>query len=230
MEYYEVKVFIKMKADVQNDKMYEAISRFINFSMLNDMRLGRVHEKNCFKFYTFSLPSPVESDRIYKRGRLYSFNIRSISSEFVMRMDRALVKDCDFFAVEGKNCGSYKFRAIDKLVSITPVVITLDNGRYLTADENEEVVRRLTNNVIRKYKAYYNEELEGEFISEYSIRNKRLIQMPYKNTCIMGNKIDLTIKDDESAQKLAYMAASVGLGEKNSLGAGYCKVVYRKEG
>lgn len=230
MEYYEVKVCIKMKEDRQNDKMYEVISGYINYSILNDSRLSRIHKVNCFKFYTFSLPAPIEEDRIYKKGRLYSFNIRSISSELVMRMARSLAKGCESFTVEGTSCNRYRFNAIDKLISLTPVVITLQNGRYLTMEDSDKIVKCLTNNAARKYKAYYGEPNEVEFISDFTVKNKRLIQMPYKNTCIMGNKIDITVKPDENSQRLAHLIASVGIGEKNSLGAGYCKVIYRKEG
>lgn len=230
MEYYEVKVCIKMKEDRKNDKMYEAISSYINYSILNDSRLSRVHKINCFKFYTFSLPAPIEQDKIYKKDRLYSFNIRSISSELVMRIARSLEKKCDSFAVEGISCNRYRFNAIDKLISLTPIVITLQNGKYLSSDDSDKIVNCLTNNAVRKYKAYYGEPNEGEFISGFTIKNKRLIQMPYKNTCIMGNKIDIDVKPDNNAQRLAHLVASVGIGEKNSLGAGYCKVIYRKEG
>lgn len=229
MEYYEVKVFIQMNEDIKSDKMYEVISKYINYSLLNDSGLSSIHEINCFKFYTFSLPIPIEEGRIYKRGRIYSFNIRSISSELIMRMASSLAKGCKSFALEGKVCNVYRYKGIDKLISLTPVVITLQNGRYLTADESDKIAESITNNAIRKYKAYYGESVECEFISDYNIKNKRLIQIPYKNTCIMGNKIDIEVRADADSQKLAHLVAATGVGEKNSIGAGYCKVIYRKQ-
>lgn len=230
MEYYEVKVFIKMKEDVKNDKMYEVISNYINYSLLNDSRLSRVHKINCFKFYTFSLPTPIEENKIYKNNRVYAFNIRSISSELIMRIARSLANGCNSFNLEGKSCNRYRYNGIDKLISLTPVVITLQNGRYLTIEDSDKIIKSIINNAIRKYKAYYGEAIECEFISDFTVKNKRLIQIPYKNACIMGNKIDIEVKPDADSQKLAHLVAAIGIGEKNSLGAGYCKVIYKKEG
>lgn len=229
MEYYEAKVFIKINKDTQKDRMHEAISNYINFSILGDSRLSRVHKLNCFKYYTFSLPSPIEKEGVYKEGRIYSFNIRSISSELVIRMAHTLARGCDSFSLEGSTYKCYRFKAIDSLVSLTPIIITKQDGRYLAPEDSDSIVSSITNNIARKYKAYYGSENETNFIESFSIKNSRLIQIPYKNTVLMGNKLEIKVKEDKESQEMALFAAAVGLGEKNSLGAGYCKVVYREE-
>ncbi len=47
----------------------------------------------------------------------------------------------------------------------------------------------------------------------------------YKNGIkLLANKVSIQIEDNEEAQKVAFLARAVGLGEKNSaIGAGFCK-------
>ena len=66
-----------------------------------------------------------------------------------MRMASSLAKGCKSFALEGKVCNVYRYKGIDKLISLTPVVITLQNRRYLTADESDKIAESITNNAIR---------------------------------------------------------------------------------
>lgn len=39
---------------------------------------------------------------------------------------------------------------------------------------------------------------------------------------MLGNKFEIMVKEDPISQNLAYLMLSVGSGEKNSLGFGFC--------
>lgn len=56
-----------------------------------------------------------------------------------MHIARSLKNKCDSFAVEGISCNRYRFNVIDKLIRLTPVVITLQNGKYLTSDDSDKI-------------------------------------------------------------------------------------------
>lgn len=43
----------------------------------------------------------------------------------------------------------------------------------------------------------------------------------YKNVKLLGDKIRLSVADNEAAQNLAYMSLGTGLGEMNSRGFGF---------
>lgn len=229
MEYCEVKVFIKMKEDVKSDYMYSVINKYINYTLLNDKKMKDIHKVNCFKFYTFCLPYPIEKSRIYYKDRMYTFNIRSINNEIVLRIGRALEKECKSFNVEGKDFRSYKTEKIDKLITLTPVVVTMSQGKYWAKEDGvSELAKRLNSNAERKLKTYFDiseDEYKADFISEIKQKNNRLIMIPYKEGYLFGNKFEITVNDDEWSQKMAGIAAAVGIGEKGQIGCGYCRIV-----
>lgn len=229
MEYCEVKVFIKMKENVKCDYMYSVINRYVNYTLLNDKKMKDIHKVNCFKFYTFCLPYPIEKDGVYYKDRIYTFNIRSINNEIVLRIGRALEKECANFKVEGKDFVSYKAENIDKLITLTPVVVTMSQGKYWAKEDGvDELVKKLNSNAERKLKTYFDiseNESNANFISDIKQKNNRLIMIPYKEGCLFGNKFEITVNKDEWSQRRAGIAAAVGLGEKGQIGCGYCRII-----
>lgn len=230
MEYSEIKVFIKMNEDIKSDEMYSVLSKYINKSLLNDSKMKRVHETNCFKFYTFGLPYPIEKEKIYKKDKLYAFNVRSISREVIMRVGRVLERNCNEFTLEGKDFKSYVFDKIEKIISLTPVVVTRKDQKYWTKEcGTDELCKQLSSNAEKKLKAYYGKikiEEGTNFIEEIKQKNNRLILVPYKGGYVAGNKFEIKVKSDETSQLLAGVVAAMGLGEKcSAIGMGYCKVL-----
>lgn len=234
MDYSEVKVFIKMKEGVKSDNMYEVLNGYINASLLNDSKLSRIHELNTFKFYTYCLPYPIEKERIYQKERIYCFNIRSVNNEIVVRFGRSLKKESPLFTVEGISYDNYRVYNISKLISLTPVVVTMDDGVYWKREDGlEELIRRLSSNGERKLRRYFGDcnIVKGHsFIENIEQKNKRLIMIPYKKGCLFGNKFEITVKQDEQSQFIASMVNAVGLGEKNTIGLGYCKAIFGGKG
>lgn len=234
MDYSEVKVFMKMKGDVNCDNMYEMLNKYINVSLLNDSKLSKIHKENVFKFYTYCLPYPIEKDKIYHKERIYCFNIRSVNNEIIVRIGRCLKKEDSLFTVEGISYDNYHIHNISKLITLTPVVVTMDNGKYWkTEDGFEQLIKRLGGNGERKFIKYYgdcNIEKGHSFIENIEQKNKRLILIPYKGSCLFGNKFEIEVKQDEQSQLIASFVSGVGLGEKNTIGMGYCKVIYGEKG
>lgn len=230
MEYCELKIFIKMNTNINSDDMYSVISKFINKSLLNDTKMRRVHKLNCFKFYTFGLPYPIEKDRVYKKDSIYAFNIRSISREIIMRIGRCIVFNCDEFTVEGKDYKNFIYNKIEKIISLTPVVTIKKDGKYWTRECGiDELSEQLNNNAKRKLQSYYgvcNIDESTNFIESIKQKNNRLILVPYKGGYIAGNKFEIVVKGDKNSQQLAGIVAAMGLGEKcSAIGMGYCKIV-----
>lgn len=233
MEHTELKIFITMKKDVKSSVMYEILNKFINKGLLNDKRLSLAHKKNCFKFYTFGLPYKIEKDGIYKKDKMYAFNIRSVSVEFILALARCIENGCEYFLVEGKSVNSYTYKKINKLISLTPTVVTLENGHYWCEADGVEVLKnKLNSNIERKLKAYFDDfkiEKGFNFIKDIEVKNKRLIMIPYKSAMLFGNKLEILVEENEMAQTMATMALAVGLGEKGSVGCGYCMVAKDKQ-
>lgn len=80
-------------------------------------------------------------------------------------------------------------------------------------------------NIQKKYNQIYTEKIDIDFIKEIRQTNNKPIKIPYKNIYLLGNKFEITVKDDPISQNLAYLALSIGLLEKNAEGFGFCRAI-----
>jgi CRISPR-associated endoribonuclease Cas6 len=92
-----------------------------------------------------------------------------------------------------------------------------------------ELLRNLLHsNLCKKYKSFFNEEIDDKqnFIQLIEIKNALpqniTISKNGKKIRFFGNKLKIIPNEDEASQKLAFTAFGCGLGEKNSYGGGFC--------
>lgn len=207
MPYYELIVTVKLKEEKNHNQIYELIYSTINQAMLQDCNLREFHEKNEFKYYTFSSLQPVEKDKIYSKNKIYFFNIRSINSLFLLKLKRLLPKVETALQVVSTDLRTYSQQFISNIVTLSPILLTMENKHYWTSQDGPiELITRLSKNIIRKYNAYYQVKIpeDTEFIMGIEQTNKKPICIPYKTTTLIGNKFNILVKEDELSQKLAF--------------------------
>lgn len=226
MQYYNLKLVVIPKKDIKNEEAYEKISKLIANAMLKDEELKQTHEKNEYKNYVFCNLYPVQKNGIYTAGSMYTFDIRFINLLIAMKMKQflSLIQNEDFKIVMS-NLETNSQRKIKKLITLTPAVITTDKGDYKIDNNIQLVKERILANTQKKYNQIYNEKVDVDFINKIKQTNQKPIKIPYKNIYMLGNKFEITIKEDEMSQDLAYLALSVGLLEKNSIGLGFCRAI-----
>ncbi len=226
MQYYNLKVVVMPKKDIKNEEAYEKISKLIANAMLKDEYLKQTHEKNEYKNYVFCNLYPVQKSGIYTTGSMYTFDIRFINLSIAMKMKQflSLIQNEDFKIIMS-NLETNSQRKITKLITLTPAVITTDKGDYKIDNNMQFVKTRILVNTQKKYNQIYNEKVDVDFINEIKQTNQKPIKIPYKNIYMLGNKFEITVKEDEMSQNLAYLALSVGLLEKNSIGLGFCRAI-----
>lgn len=115
-----------------------------------------------------------------------------------------------------------KQHLIKKIYTLTPVIIKTENGYWknnLCLNDFEE---RLKINLIKKYNILFNCKLDEDFQFYYylNFKNKVPVSRKYKNITLLGDMLELEIAENETAQKLAWLAVGSGLGEVNSRGFG----------
>jgi len=233
LKYYELTCTTYLKRDIAFRESFEKIARYINYSMAQIESLKRLHNQNRFKYYTFNSFSPIERDRVYKRGKNYTFTIRSLREDFIDNIQNTLrenINNPNFLVVIAEKKILKQF-FISELYSITPVVVTMENGKFWTLKEGKDILQlyqQLHSNLERKYRAFYKDGLEANenFIRILEVKNQKpqTIQIvkngkPFK---FFGNKFKIIPREDETSQKLAFTALACGLGEKNSFGGGFC--------
>lgn len=223
MQYYNLKLSVILKKDIRAEEAYEKLSNLISYAMLKDNNLKLLHEENKYKNYVFCNLYPVEKDSIYKCNNVYYFDIRGIDLKMLMKLKQVLnVAENENFKVIQASFETSMQRKITKLITLTPVIITTEIGDYDIKYDLDFVKNRLVANIQKKYKSIYNTEADVDFIKEIIKTNKKPMKIPYKNIHMLGNKFEIMVKEDPISQNLAYLMLSVGCGEKNSLGFGFC--------
>ena len=223
MNCYNLKIITLLKQNLKNEETYEKISNLISYAMLKDKNLKEIHEKNTFKNYVFCSLYPVQKDGIYKQNNIYSFDLIGLEFSKIMKLKQVLTGlENDYFKIIQINLQNHEQIKINKLITLTPTIITTPKGDYDIQDNMELVKDRILANIQKKYKNIYNTEVNVDFIKEIKKTNRQPIKIPYKNINMLGNKFEIEVKEDPMSQNLAYLALSIGILEKNSLGLGFC--------
>ena len=234
MKYFELKCKAYLKKDIDFKNSFETIGRFISFSIMRDEKTKELHQKKGYKYYTFGSFLPIEKDGIYKKDNIYEFNIHTPSEILAFSLEKTLRENINnpnlqILQVFTKEIKQY---FITELYTATPTIVTVENGKfYWSISKDGDILklqRLLHENLEKKYKSFYKEELkiEQNFIQLIEIKNHKpqTIQIHKNNKIVKfyGNKFRLVPHEDKVSQKLAFMALSCGLGEKNSFGGGFC--------
>lgn len=233
MKIIELKCTVYLKKDISFDESFEIMSKYISYSMCQDEKLEKLHNDfKSFKNYCFGGFYPIEQDKVYKKGQTYTFGIRTIDDDFINRITPQLTqntKNENFIIVDiSKRVIQEHF--VTELYSATPVIVTMPNKRFWMKEDDIMLLQnQLQQNLLNKFKAFYDEELNPtqNFIQLLELKNNRAqtIKLTNKNCKsyrLFGNKFRIIPNEDESSQKLAFLALGVGLGEKSGYGGGFC--------
>ena len=233
MKYFELTCKAYLKNDISFKDSFEAINKYISFSMAQNERLKKLHESKGYKFYVYNNFYPIEQDKLYKKGNIYEFKIRSIDENFINTLEMLLKQNTNnpnLLVVESYKRSIKQF-FISELYSITPVISINSDGKYWTFDMDGDIVKLqklLQDNLEKKYTSFYNQDIKPtqNFIQLLEIKNRKPQNIWVKKDCkvfrFFGNKFKIIPNEDEESQKLAFLALGCGLGEKNSFGGGFC--------
>lgn len=225
MKYTELIVTALLKEDMHFQASREKIAQLINKSMLKDEKLKVFHKENRYKGYVFNNFYPIESDKIYKKGNIYIFKIRTIQEEFAIKMKKYIKAGSDSIQVLAVESVTKKQRHIECLETVTPILITkTDKEPLINSKELMQMQKQLIDNLQKKYECFVeNTPATQSFIQRIEVKGAVPLGTKYKGVTLLGHKIKLYVNDDEHSQNLAFLAEAVGLGEKNaSVGAGFC--------
>lgn len=233
MYFEQIRVDVKLGEDIKFKDAGEFISAMINNAIRYDKELFLKHNINTFKHYCFSSFYPPEKDGIYKKNERYNFDIRSLDSSFIEKVEHFLSVD------KNSKCKVIKIKKtrvkqffISELYTVTPAVVSFEDENkklyHWTMQRDGDILKlqnALQNNLLRKYKSFYGYEPKPmqNFIQLLELKNQKPQTTNYKGIRLFGNKFRIIPNEDEVSQKLAFMALSSGLGEKgSSVGVGFC--------
>lgn len=236
MRVYEIRLKIFLLEDIQQERTYTVFADYIDSCMTKDEKFSRLHQKNCYKNYSFDQFYPTEKDGIYKKDTIYMVRIRTVDSELA-----------DYFAGNLANHYNGEIKGltrelkvipkkfISQIYTVTPAVIKCDDkssqdkkGYWRNHISFEQYESRLKVNLIKKYNDMMGVKLDEEFdlYHQIEILNRKPIAVPYKGIRLLGDKLSIQAADNDTAQKLVYMALGTGICEMNSRGMGFVNYRY----
>ena len=230
MKYYELKISTNLNAPIHFQKAPEAISKLISTALINSGY--KKHDSKEVKPYVFSNLGKAQKNGFFeKKG---SFYLRSFDKDLISKAANSLMFYKDkIFEIKQLELKEINKRKIEAIKSMNPIFIINKKGDFWTFSKDgdlSEYLALLTNNVIKKYKAIFKEDLKPDntFIEYFRILNDVPFTFYYKNIKFFGYKLFMHIRDDEISQKLAFIALGAGLGAKSSsVGGGFCRKTTR---
>jgi len=225
MKVYQVDVKVYTLCNIELEYMLSKVTAFVDKTLSIDAAMLDFHEQKIYKPYVISGFKEFEKDKIYKEGKVYSFSLRTI--------DEALK---DFFLKNLANTTTREFKGLsscgkfipqmqlERIYTVTPALLKLDEEGYwknhLTVEEFE---RYVFDNTIKKYNYFTGESLNEDFQFYHQIvfLNQKPISTNYKKIHLLGDKIELTLAENETAQKLAYFLLGTGILNNGSRAYGF---------
>lgn len=220
--FYELVITMLLQTDLKAVEGYQYLSQIVSGAMLRDAQLKELHEQRCLKGYCLCNLYPREADKLYKKGRVYLWHIRSFDMEFILKLKSILPKlKSGVISTEVRN---FSYRPISQLKTLTPAVATINNRSWTKEAGIKILMERIHVNALKKYRAFIGEmeEPSESFIEGIQLLNEKPIKIPYKSNSFLGSRLIIGVKSDLISQKLAFAAIGAGLLEKNAIGMGYC--------
>ena len=230
MHFYELKIDLLLKNKIHFQKSPEAIGKLVATALINSGYKN--HSENRIKNYVFS-NLEVRANGGYYEGNNF-FRFRSFDKDLILKLSNSLLTYEDkIFIINSLSSKVIYQKPIRVLQSSNPVFVTLFNGKFWTYNEDGDVMKyiKLLNDItLTKAKLIENIETNENFIEYMEFLNRKPFTFKYKNTKFFGFKLKIYPKQDEISQKLSFITAGMGLGEKSSsVGGGFCKVAFRRE-
>lgn len=228
MEVYEIRLKLYMLQDVAARQIQTKVTALLDQGFVFNEELLRIHEANQYKNYVYNNPWPLESDKIYRAGKIYTLIIRTIDPNLAKYFHEV----CPNQYTREIKALTAEIRILPKkiigtLYSLTPIILKNYNkesrGYWRTHMSMQEFEERLKVNLIKKWNAFTNDKMDENFqlYTLIEFLNEAPIAVEYKNIRLLGDKIRIQVSDNVSAQRLAHFALGVGAGESNSRGFGF---------
>ena len=205
------------------------------YYLLEDTEFADLHKNPGFKFFTYSNVFPIDD---FYPGKEKTFIISSPNDKLIKEIYRR-AREMNYFylsdtALSIKEVKTLNIRATGSYITGTPVVIQADSkeSKYISfqkGDSVREFITRLKENALKKYNAFYNDELTMDFeifdLLQFRKEVAVMVKKDGDSFVIIGSLWSLLQKKiPKGYGKFYQFLLDCGLGEKNSLGFGFLNV------
>lgn len=228
-----MRLIIRFKPLVEFD--YYSIDKYdiqgFIYSLLKDSSYDKWHENIGFKFFNFSNIFPVTD---FNPEEVKTLIVSSPEKELIKTLSKKL-KNRDTIKLSNYSFELIQVKSIDiknnpKIIAATPITLFENNksNKYFSikkTGDSDFFFKRLKDNAIKKYNAYYQEDYQleepifdmFEYKKEVSIR----VTIKHETFIVIGSLWKFEKDINKSNEKFYKFLFDCGYGEKNSLGMGF---------
>lgn len=224
LKVYELSLKTYLLENIEEKNVLQSIAELIDKSFTKNSELAEFHEANVYKKYVFNALYPIERSKVYFKGKIYSFQIRTVDEKLCSHFEKVLVNEyTDKIKVLTVQKRVVPKKNIEKIYSITPCIEKFEEGYWKNNHSVEEFEKRLTDNLIKKYIQISGRKIDEdiEIFTLISFDNKKPIGVNYKGIKLLGDKVTLYVAGNSVAQEITYLALGTGILEMNARGNGY---------
>ena len=230
MHFYELKIELSLKNKIHFQTSPEVIGKLIATALINSGYES--HNENKIKNYVFSNLEIRAKNGWYEGDNFFRF--RSFDKDLILKLSNSLLTyEDNIFKINSLSSKVIHQKPIKLLETSNPVFVKVSPKLFWTFEKDGDImkyIKLLHQNALRKSKLIEPVETDENFIEYMEFLNRKPFTFKYKNSKFFGFKLKIYPKDDEISQKLAFIVAGMGIGEKNSaVGGGFCKVAFRRE-
>jgi len=220
MKYIEARISVEIKKPIHFQYAPEQISSYIS-AAVNDSKkydyvfsnLGRANEKGMFEY-----------DGVIA--------LRSFSEEFMdSAVNNLLDYENDIFKTKSIYTFNTSYQKINTLYTLNPAFVLIEENVFWTFKSSGDfglLEKVILQDLIAKYERNFNDKIGDieSFIKILNIKNEKPFSYMYDGKKFFGYKMLINPKEDETSQKLAFVAAGCGIGHKNKeVGGGFIKIL-----
>lgn len=225
----ELKIFLLK--DIRFKDVMTKVAEFIDSTLKKSEKWSKYCKENRYQSYSFNSLYPVMRNGIYKKGRVYTVQIRTVEEElkdfFVEELKKNTTDEMKGLLTEAKLLKTRK--TMDKLISVTPLVIESNRPYWRKNRTIREYVKKIKAILIEQYNAVYDEDIDEEtpLFTGVRIRNRYPIKTKFKNKRVLGEKVELAIAENEVAQKIAFLSLGIGAGHMTNGGFSFMNPIWK---
>lgn len=227
---YEITLQIHLQEMVPLQQANSVICKFMDCVICQKKEFQQLHESDGYKNYCFNSFYPLAENGVYQKEKNYKLQIRTVEGRFAEYLQNQKYELEDrIIQVTGTSLRLLPQRTIDKLYSITPCIMKTEQGYWREHLTEEQYLEALKVNLVKKYQSYTGQKFDENFtfLRRAEFMNQKPILCKYKQIHLLGDKMDLYIEENPSAQELAYFALGVGILEGNARGFGFVNDKWR---
>jgi len=232
---YKVTFNVILKEDITIAHAYEKLAIAVRlFIKKNDGEMMKKHYAREFSFYSFSNMSPYENDQVYKKGNVYTVELRSLHREF-LDMKKHIPIETESLVIISAVTGKLYYKSQGEIRTESPFYMNVLNKKRIETKEEEENVKiLLRENIIYRYLRSENKTCDDANFLRENVVDRIVFQQhpivipfftkplnngdPVKYHC---RKAIIKFKDTDIAKEVEKVIYAGGIGQNTSNGFGF---------